>query len=66
MLTESLEKPDVTYFLDWKGVIVAPVFMHASIPALLAYTDNVFELGSEGRVPPLPEGIVWTSKNTFG
>ncbi|KAK0222803.1 kinase-like domain-containing protein [Armillaria nabsnona] len=57
MLIESPEKPSITCFLDWQGAIVAPVFMQASIPALLAYTDGVFELDSEGYVPPLPEDI---------
>ncbi len=55
MLIESPEKPSITCFLDWQGAIVSPVFMQASIPALLAYSDGVFELDSEGCVPPLPE-----------
>ncbi len=55
MLIENHEKPSITYFLDWQGAVVSPVFMQASIPALLAYTDGVFELDSEGCVPLLPE-----------
>ncbi|PBK67762.1 hypothetical protein ARMSODRAFT_1020281 [Armillaria solidipes] len=54
MLIESPEKPSITCFLDWQGAIVAPVFTQATIPALLAYTDCVFELDS---VPPFPEDI---------
>ncbi|SJK99563.1 uncharacterized protein ARMOST_02871 [Armillaria ostoyae] len=57
MLIKSPEKPSIKRFLDWQGAIVAPVFIQVSIPALLAYTDGVFELGSEGCVPPLPEDI---------
>ncbi|PBK67764.1 hypothetical protein ARMSODRAFT_1085806 [Armillaria solidipes] len=57
MLIESPEKPSIACFLDWQGAIVAPAFMQVSIPALLAYTDGVFELDSEGCVPPLPEDI---------
>ncbi|SJK99614.1 uncharacterized protein ARMOST_02922 [Armillaria ostoyae] len=47
MLNESPEEPSITCFLDWQGAIVAPIFMQASIPALLAYTDDVFKLDSE-------------------
>ncbi|PBL04261.1 hypothetical protein ARMGADRAFT_1070737 [Armillaria gallica] len=55
MLIESPEKPSITCFLDWQDAIVSPVFMQASIPALLAYTDGVFELSSEECVPSLLE-----------
>ncbi len=55
MPIESPEKPSITCFLDWQGAIVSPVFMQSSILAPLAYSDGVFELDSEGCVPPLPE-----------
>ncbi|SJK99659.1 uncharacterized protein ARMOST_02967 [Armillaria ostoyae] len=58
MLIESPEKPSIKCFLDWQSAIVAPIFMQASIPALLAYTDGVFNLlDSEGSVPLLPKDL---------
>ncbi|PBL04266.1 hypothetical protein ARMGADRAFT_1070744 [Armillaria gallica] len=55
MLLNSPKKPSITCLLDWQGAIVSPVFMQASIPALLAYSDGVFQLDSEGCVLPLLE-----------
>ncbi|KAK0432247.1 hypothetical protein EV421DRAFT_1506157 [Armillaria borealis] len=57
MLIESPEKPSITCFLDWQDAIVAPVFMQTSTPALLAYTNGVFKLDSEGSVPLLPNDL---------
>ncbi|KAK0222797.1 hypothetical protein EDD85DRAFT_244403 [Armillaria nabsnona] len=68
MLIESPEKPSITCFLDWQGASFAPVFVQVSLPALLSYTDGVFELDSEGCARPLPEDTDQrpSSRNTSG